>query len=117
MEQGKLVEGFHKLGLLFPANEQIIGTIKRFVWRIRNFIKQNFLAALFPPVLENSLMGDAEEPASKFVIVVQSANVFGGGDKRFLDKIQAGLLVMDQFENINIERQLVSSKECVPGRG
>ena len=62
-------------------------------------------------------MGDAKEPASEFIVVAQAANMPGGGDEGLLDDVQACLLVMDQFKNINIERQLVSSKERVPGRG
>ena len=62
-------------------------------------------------------MGDAEEPAPEFAVLAQAADVFGGGDEGFLDEVEARLLVADQFKNINVEGQLVSAKERVPGAG
>ena len=39
MGQGKAIEGAHKFGLLFTANEQVIGAINRFIRRVRDFIE------------------------------------------------------------------------------
>src|ERR1700690_681436 len=61
-------------------------------------------------------MRDAEQPAPKFLIVAQVADVFDGRDERFLHQVEARLLVMHQFKDIDIRRQLVAPKESVPSR-
>ena len=38
----------------------------------------------------------------------------GGGDERFLHEVEARLLLMDQFKDIDIQGQLVAPKENVP---
>ena len=61
-------------------------------------------------------MGDAKEPAAEFAILPQGAEMFAGGDERLLHEVEGGLFVADEFEDINIERQLVSAEEGVPSR-
>ncbi len=61
-------------------------------------------------------MRDAEKPASKFFIIAQTTNVPDGGNERLLNDVEACLLVMNQFKNINVKRQLVSPEERVPSR-
>jgi hypothetical protein len=115
MGRGKLVNRTHKFGLLFAANKNIVGGVKGLVRSIRDFIEQKFLAAFFSPVKEAFLVGDAEEPACEFFIVAQSGNVPGGGNERFLDDIQACVLMTDQLEYLDIQWQLVAAKERIPG--
>jgi transcriptional regulator with XRE-family HTH domain len=115
MRQGKPVERAHNFGLVFGANEVIVGSLEGFIRRIRDFVEQNFITALLPPEPEALLVSNAEEPASKFFIVPQASNVPGGGDERILDDVEACLFVMDQLKDINIKGQLVAAKERVPG--
>ena len=92
------------MGLLFPPDEPIVRAVFKFARRIGDFIEQNFFTLLFPPALQAFLVRDAEEPASKFRIVTQSADVPGGGDKRLLNDVEARLFVVRQFKNINVKR-------------
>src|SRR5260221_2652057 len=59
-------------------------------------------------------MSDAEQPAPEFGVVSQTAEVAHGADKRLLNNVQAGLLFMDQFDHINVQRQLVTPEKDVP---
>jgi hypothetical protein len=50
------------------------------------------------------LVGDAEKPAREFSVLPEAANVPGRIDKGLLDDIEARLLVMHQFKNIDVQR-------------
>ena len=117
LRQRQFIEQAHKFGLLFVADEKIVGTFDAFVGSIGNFVEQDFFAAFFPPEQEAFLVRDAKEPASKLIVLAQAADVFGSGNKSLLDEVEARLLVMDQFKNIDVKGQLVAAEERVPGRG
>jgi hypothetical protein len=93
---------------------KIARAVFKLVRRGSNFVTQHFIPILFPPPLDAFLMRDAEEPAPEFRIVAQAAAVPDGGDERLLHEVEARLFVMHQFENIDIQGQLVASKENVP---
>ena len=67
------------------------------------------------PHLHAFLVRDAEKPAAELGVFAQAADVAHGGQEGFLDNVQARLFVAGQFENINIQRQLVAPKENAPG--
>ena len=59
-------------------------------------------AILLSPALNAFLVSDAEEPTAEFPVIAQTADVPDGVDERLLDDIEAGLLVLDQLNNINV---------------
>ena len=65
-------------------------------------------------MLNAFLMRDAEQPGAKLFVLLQTADVPHGVDKRLLHNIQAGLFVMNEFKNIDVKRQLVAAEKSVP---
>ena len=60
-------------------------------------------------------MGDPKQPTAEFFVLAQALQVADRVDERFLDDIQAGLLVVNQLKYKDIQRQLVAAEERVPG--
>ena len=56
-----MVQQIHKFSFLFLTNEQIVGAAFKFIRRIGYFTKQNFLAAVFSPDLNDLLVRDADD--------------------------------------------------------
>ena len=82
----------------------------------RELLQRGGFAALLAPALQAFLVRDDEQPTPEFPVLSQAAHVPRGADERLLDDVQAGLLVVDQFKHIHIQRQLVATEEKVPGR-
>ncbi len=62
-------------------------------------------------------MRDTEEPTAEFGVVAQAGDVTRGGNERFLHEVEARLFVMDQFNNINVKRQLVAAESVSQAAG
>jgi hypothetical protein len=62
-------------------------------------------------------MRDAKKPGAKFFITSESADVAGRVDEGFLNDIQARLLIVKQFKDITVKRQLVAFEQGVPRLG
>ena len=109
-----MVQQFHKFSLLFRPNEQLVGAVLRIGRLSRKLFEQGGVAVLLAPALNALLMGNPKEPTAKLLVISQTAEVPGGVDERLLDNIETGLLLVYQFEYINIQRQLVTLEKSVP---
>ena len=58
----------------------------------------------FTPALDDFLMGDAEEPAAKAVVLPQVAQMFDGRDEGFLEDIQAAGIIVGAVIDKSVER-------------
>jgi len=97
-------EQFHKLRLLFGPDEQIQRVFLPIGWSGSEFFEQSCLASLLAPAQQTFLMGDAKKPTAKLFVRAQAPQLPGGVDEGLLDDVQAGLLFMNQFEYIDIQR-------------
>src|SRR6266545_5495181 len=113
--QRKLVQQLHKLSFLFLSDEQIVRADSKPNRCFGQLLPERFFTAFFSPALNTFLVSDAEEPASKLFVVKQTVDVADRADERLLHHIEACLLVVDQFKNVNIQRKLVAPEKRVPG--
>jgi hypothetical protein len=60
------------------------------------------------PVLEDFLVGDAEEPGAEAGVVAERAEVSVGGDERVLDEVERGGFVTEEFLGVGEEGELVT---------
>src|SRR5438046_2567405 len=103
LRQRQTVQQSHELSLLLLPDEQIGRVVALEVGRRSSeFFQQRFFAALFAPPLNALLVRDAKKPTAEVLVVTQAADVPRRVDERLLYDVQAGLLVMDQLENINV---------------
>src|SRR5271154_7239833 len=93
LRQRQLIQQIHKFSFRFAPDEQIVRAVFKFIRRFWNFIEQNFFAAASAPKLNDFLMRDAKEPASKFSILPQTADVSDSGDKSLLHDVETRLFV------------------------
>src|ERR1041385_4453947 len=107
LRQWQSVQQIHKFRFLFAADEQIVWSFTEFIQRFGDFIEQKFFATAFAPKLDNFLIRDTKEPASKFFIVAQATEMFDSGDKYLLHDVEARLFIARKFKNINVKWQLV----------
>ena len=71
----------------------------------------------FAPLLDAFLVGDAEEPTAEFGVALQAGDVFDGGDHRFLDDVERGLLVAHHLHDVGKKRQAVALEQGRPSVG
>lgn len=74
-------------------------------------------ASIAPQVLQAALVGDAEKPGDETGIIAQGADVPNRSNEGFLDDVERGVAVADEFGHIGIERQLALFEKGVPGVG
>src|SRR4051812_47155543 len=84
LRQRQLIQEFHELSLLFLANEQFVRGAFELNRRADNLITQHFFTRPLSPALDALLMRNAEEPASEFRVLAQTAEVAHRIDERFL---------------------------------
>lgn len=115
LRRRQFVERHHELLLLLFAKEQIEGAVVKGDRGNSDFFTPCFFAPADAPALDAFLVSNSEEPASKLRVLAEAGNVANSANEGFLDDIKTGLLVVDQFGNVNIKRQLVAPEKNVPG--
>src|SRR6516165_641903 len=101
MRRRELVQQEHKPLFVLLLDEKLSGRRLLRQGFIRQFLKRPELAPGFAPALNDLLMCDPEQPTAESRIFAESSKVSGGVDKRFLNQIQTGLLITNQFEDMN----------------
>ena len=81
---------------------------------LQGFSIDRFFAFWLAPQPRAFLVGDAEKPGPEFRIFGKRVDVFGRVDEGFLDNIQRGLFLTDEFEDESVEGKLVAAEELVP---
>ena len=66
-------------------------------------------------VLDAALVGDAEEPGGEAGVVAEGGEVADRGGEGFLDEVEGGGVVADEFGDVGVERELVGFEKLIPG--
>lgn len=102
-------------GGLFGAEETVARIGREVVGRDgQGGVVEGFFAAGAAPLLDDFLVGDAEEPGAEAGVVAQGAEVAMGGDEGVLDDVESGGLVAEEFPGVGEERELVTVEQGPP---
>ena len=66
--------------------------------------EESVVAAGAAPMLHAFLVGDTEEPRGEFSVFAQARDVADGGGESFLDDIEGGGVVAEEFGDVGVER-------------
>lgn len=116
--RGEFVDESEEGGGLFGAEEAVAGIGREVVGRGGEGVAvERLLAAGAAPVLDDLLVGDAEEPGAEAGVVAEGGEVAVGGDEGILHEIEGGGLVVKEFLGVGEERELVAVEEGAPAGG
>src|SRR4030095_343907 len=81
---------------------------------IAQLVDDRFTPPVLAPSLDALLVGDAEKPTAKLLVLSQSIDVTNGADEGLLNKVETRLFITNQFMHIREHRKLVTPKQRVP---